>query len=118
MRTNPEALPSAGKKASGEAWFTAFQNKEHTSSMTGTQFSPPKSQGYILPQFSTHTAGQFDFCSLGRKAYLQRSNGIGVKERETFIPIFKECILCSGKMFEADVQCMFGGPSVRLLWEK
>nr|XP_008522807.1 PREDICTED: KDEL motif-containing protein 2 [Equus przewalskii] len=50
-----------------------------------------------------YTAGQFELGFLGRKAYLQRNTGTGVRERETIIPIFKECILCFGKMFEAEV---------------
>ena len=76
--------------------------------MPGIQFFPPKSQGDVLLQFNTYKAGQLEFGSLERKAYLQRCTGIDVRERELFIPLFKEHI-CFGKMFEADVLCMFGG---------
>ena len=77
-----------------------------------------KSQAHVLLQFSTYIAGQIDLGPLGRRVYLERSAGIGVRERETFILVFKECILCFGKMFEADVQCVLGGSEVRLLWGK
>ena len=65
--------------------------------MPGIQFFSPKVTRKCFAAVETYTAGQLDLGSLGRKAYLQRSTGVGFRERETPIPVFKERVLCLGK---------------------
>ena len=72
-----------------------YHSRTDTTSMTGMQFFPPKSQDILL-QFSMYTAGLLDPGFLGRKAYLQRSTGIGVRERETFMPVSKSAFFALG----------------------
>ena len=61
------------------------------------QFFSPKSQGDVLPKFSTYTAGQLDFSSLGRKACLQRSAGIGVREGDSTALSLKSAFFALGR---------------------
>ena len=49
-------------------------------------FFLPKSQRDVLSQFITYIAGHLDLSSLGRKAYLQRSTGISIREGEALLP--------------------------------
>ena len=67
--------------------------------MTGIQIFS-KSQAYVLLQFGTYMARQLELGPLGRRAYLERNAGTGIREREIPTTIFKECILCFGEMFE------------------
>lgn len=69
--------------------------------MTGIQFfSPPESPGNVLLQFSTLTAGQLDLGSLERKAYLQRSPGIGVREVRPESLSLKSAFFALGKCWK------------------
>lgn len=102
------------RKPSGETWFTSWlytltEQWMYIKHDRNIVFFPQSCKEMFCHSLA-HTQ-RVNMTVLWEEKLIFKEVLVLVSERgRHYFPIFKECILCFGKMFEADIQCMFGGP--------